>query len=306
MRDTIFLGHATEARGPVPANDPTFYTADVTPHAFDPEKAKALLEEAGFKAGADGKRFTLKLLPAPHFTETRQLGDYLRQALAVVGIEATIVAHDAPGHLKAVYTDHNFDLAVAPLVFRADPAISTTNLVRSGLPAGVNFSNRGAYLNAELDTIIDTALTTLDPAKRVALYHRFQQLVTEDLPLINVVDWTFTSVASTKLSGIATNPRWAVSNWAELALARGEPMTTVLRLVVLRLIGSIPVLLIVLAGVFAPLEAAGDDAIDAYLASIGGGDATLAAQLRADHGLDQSALQRFLFLLLHLVQGDPG
>ena len=219
VRDTIFLGHATEATGPVPANDPTFYTSDVTAHAFDPEKAKALLDEAGYPVGADGKRFALKLLPAPYFTETRQFGDYLRQALAAVGIEATIIAQDAPGHLKAVYTDHDFDLAVAPPVFRADPAISTTNLVRSGLPAGVNFSNQGGYLNPDLDRLIDTALTTLDPARRVALYHRFQQLVTQDLPLINVVDWTFTSVAATQLSGLATNPRWAVSNWAELALA---------------------------------------------------------------------------------------
>ncbi|TKD14554.1 ABC transporter permease [Rhodobacter capsulatus] len=83
-------------------------------------------------------------------------------------------------------------------------------------------------------------------------------------------------------------------------------MTAVLRFVISRLIGSIPVLLIVLAGVFALLEAAGGDAIDAYLASIGGGDAALAAQLRAEHGLDHSALQRFLFLLGHLAQGDLG
>lgn len=215
---TIFLGYAAQATGPVPANDPVFYTADVTTYPFDQERAKALLDEAGFPAGADGRRFALRLLPAPYFNETRAFGDYLRQALAAVGIDVTIVANDSAGHQKAVYTDHAFDIAIAPTVFRADPAISTTILVRSGIPAGVPFSNQGGYENPALDAIIDEALTTLDPEKRVALYHRFQQVVTEDLPLINVADWTFTSVASDRLENVAANPRWAVSNWADLGL----------------------------------------------------------------------------------------
>ncbi len=217
--DTIFLGYAAEATGPVPKNAPLFYTDDVTVYDYDVEKAAALLDEAGHPVGADGIRFKLNLLPAPYFNETQQFGDYLRQALAVVGIDATIVAHDSAGHQKAVYTDHDFDLAIAPTVFRGDPAISTTILVRSGAPAGVPFSNQGGYVNPEIDMVIDEAQVTLDAEKRVALYDRFQQLVTEDLPLINVVDWSFTSVASDKVQNIADNPRWAVSNWADTGLS---------------------------------------------------------------------------------------
>ncbi|HRO10953.1 ABC transporter substrate-binding protein [Amaricoccus sp.] len=216
--DAIFLGYAEEATGPVPKNAPAFYTGDVTTYGFDVEKAKALLDEAGFPAGPDGVRFRLNLLPAPYFNETRQFGDYLRQALAAIGIDATIVANDSAGHQKAVYTDHAFDLAIAPTVFRGDPAISTTILVRSGIPAGVPFSNQGGYVSPALDALVDEALVTLDPAKRVELYDEFQRLVTADLPLINVADWSFTSVASDKVENIATNPRWAVSNWADVGL----------------------------------------------------------------------------------------
>lgn len=216
--DTIFLGYADRATGPVPANDPTFYTPDVAMYPFDIDAANALLDEAGFPADASGKRFALRLLPAPYFNETRQFGDYLRQALAAVGIEATIVANDSAAHQKAVYTDHEFDLAIAPTVFRADPAISTTNLVRSGLPAGVNFSNQGGYVNPALDELIVAAQTTLDSAARVDLYKQFQQMVAGDLPLINVADWSFTSVVSDRLINVATNPRWAVSNWGDLTL----------------------------------------------------------------------------------------
>ncbi|MDT8855948.1 ABC transporter substrate-binding protein [Paracoccaceae bacterium Fryx2] len=217
--DAVFLGYAAEATGPVPATATAFHTPDVTLYGFDVEKANALLDEAGFPRGADGTRFGLTLLPAPYFNETRQFGDYLRQALAAVGIDAKIVSNDSAAHQKAVYTDHAFDLAIAPTVFRGDPAISTTILVRSGIPAGVGFSNQGGYANPAIDALIDEALVTLDPARRVALYHDFQKKVTEDLPLINVADWTFTSVASDRLENIAANPRWAVSNWADLGLA---------------------------------------------------------------------------------------
>ncbi|MGO4831194.1 ABC transporter substrate-binding protein [Rhizobiaceae sp. 2RAB30] len=212
---TIFLGYATAATGPVPRNDKQFYTSDVPTYAFDPAKANALLDEAGYKRGVDGKRFGLKLLPAPYFNETKQFGDYLRQALAEIGIEAELVNNDAAGHQKAVYTDHAFDLAVAPPVFRGDPAISTTILVQSGIPDGVPFSNQGGYVNAELDRIIAEAAQTLDPKARIALYQDFQRKVAEDLPLINVAEWGFITVARTSVHNVSNNPRWAVSNWAD-------------------------------------------------------------------------------------------
>ncbi|WP_309083529.1 ABC transporter substrate-binding protein [Chelativorans sp.] len=216
--DTIFLGYAQAATGPVPKNATEFYTPDVPAYGFDVAKANALLDEAGYARKEDGTRFSLRLLPAPFFTETRQFGDYLRQALAEVGIDVQVVNNDTPAHLKAVYTDHDFDLAVGSPVFRDDPAISTTILVKSGIPEGVPFSNQGGYADAELDALIDKAASTVNAEERIALYKDFQRLVAEDLPLINVAEWTFTSVARDNILNIANNPRWVVSNWADTAI----------------------------------------------------------------------------------------
>ncbi len=173
----------------MPRYDGQFYTDDVPTYPFDVKKANALLDEAGYRRGKDGMRFALKLLPAPYFNETKQFGDYLRQALAAIGIDAHIVNNDAAAHQKAVYTDHDFDLAIAPTVYRGDPAISTTILVESGIPAGVPFSNQGGYANAELDALIAKAASTTDEKERTALYQKFQQMVEADLPLINVAEW---------------------------------------------------------------------------------------------------------------------
>ena len=216
--DTVFLGYAETSTGPIPKNAPEFYTDDVPTYDFDVAKANALLDEAGYPRGADGNRFKLKLLPAPYFGETKQFGDYLRQALAEVGIDAELVNNDSAAHQKAVYTDHDFDLAVAPPVFRGDPAVSTTILVRSGQPDGVPFSNQGGYVNPELDALIDKANATIDTAERTELFRQFQRLVDADLPLINVAEWGFTTVASKRVLNVSNNPRWAVSNWADTAL----------------------------------------------------------------------------------------
>ncbi|MFC4624558.1 ABC transporter substrate-binding protein [Daeguia caeni] len=213
--NTIFLGYAKPSTGPVPRYDSQFYTSDVETYPFDVARANALLDEAGYKRGPDGVRFSLRLLPAPYFNETRQFGDYLRQALAQIGIDARIVNNDSAAHQKAVYTDHDFDLAIAPTVYRGDPAISTTILVESGIPAGVPFSNQGGYANAELDALIRKAAHEIDDKERSALYRQFQQAVAADLPLINVAEWGFITVANDRVKNVANNPRWAVSNWAD-------------------------------------------------------------------------------------------
>ena len=131
-------------------------------------RANALLDEAGYPRGAGGTRFQLRLLPAPWFEQTRQFGDYLRQALRAVGIDAQIVNNDAAAHTKAVYTDHAFDLAVGSPVYRNDPAISTTILYQGGLPAGVPFSNQYGYDSAAMNDIIAQAAVATDDGERIA------------------------------------------------------------------------------------------------------------------------------------------
>jgi peptide/nickel transport system permease protein len=73
-----------------------------------------------------------------------------------------------------------------------------------------------------------------------------------------------------------------------------------------RAISSIPVLLIVIVLTFLLLESASGDAVDAYLLSIGGGDATVAQSLRQAYGLDQSMLARLGLYVSSLSRLDLG
>jgi peptide/nickel transport system permease protein len=73
-----------------------------------------------------------------------------------------------------------------------------------------------------------------------------------------------------------------------------------------RLRQAVPVLLLVAVGVFFLLEMAEGDAVDAYLAATGAGDAGLAAQLREDYGLTDSLATRFATYVVRLVTLDFG
>lgn len=73
-----------------------------------------------------------------------------------------------------------------------------------------------------------------------------------------------------------------------------------------RLLQAIPVILIVAVGIFGLLELAGGDAVDAYMAATGGGDAAFAERLRQQWGLDTGLWVRFLGYLEALITFDFG
>ena len=73
-----------------------------------------------------------------------------------------------------------------------------------------------------------------------------------------------------------------------------------------RMGGALVVLLLVVIGAFFMLESASGDAVDAYVAGIGGADAARIAELRSEWGLDQGPAFRLKAYLSALAHGDFG
>lgn len=73
-----------------------------------------------------------------------------------------------------------------------------------------------------------------------------------------------------------------------------------------RIVQAIPVLALVAVGVFGLLELAEGDAVDAYLAGIGSGDAGFAADLRERYGLGDGVGSRFATYIMRLLVLDFG
>lgn len=216
--ETIMRGFAKPGMGPVPSTGGVNYTDQVPTYPYDVEKAKAMLDEAGYPVKDDGFRFTLRHRPAPWGEYTQLWGDYFRQAMAEININVEILTNDAPGFLTGVYRDADFDTGNGWHQFRADPAVSTMVWLRSGSPKGTPWTNQFGWQSDKVDALIDAAASELDVEKRAAMYHELQTISMEELPVIFAIEHPFISVASTKLKNDHNTPRWMSSSWYDLWL----------------------------------------------------------------------------------------
>ncbi|WP_340109693.1 ABC transporter substrate-binding protein [Pikeienuella sp. HZG-20] len=216
---TIMRGFAKPGRGPIPSTAGANYTDEVPTYPYDVEKAKALLDEAGYPEDENGVRLRLRHRPAPWGEYTQLWAEYFAQAMKEIGIEVEILTNDAPGFLSGVYRDHDFDTANGWHQFRSDPAVSTTVWIRSGAPVGTPWSNQFGWQSDKMDGMIDAAAQELDPEVRAQMYHDIQVMAMEELPVIFAIEHPFISATSKRLRNHHNTPRWVSSSWYDLWLA---------------------------------------------------------------------------------------
>lgn len=216
-----FLGDFAKAgTGPIPSISTDFFPDNPEPqYKYDKAAAIKLLDESGFKPGAGGERFALRLLPAPWGEDISLFATYIQQSLGEVGIKVEIVRNDGGGFLKQVYDDHAFDLASGWHQYRNDPAVSTTVWYRSGQPKGAPWTNQWDWTDPAIDKTIDDAATEVDPVKRKALYAEFEKQANTALPVWMPIEQLFVTVISARARNHSNTPRWGSSSWHDLWLA---------------------------------------------------------------------------------------
>lgn len=215
--DTIYYGFARAATGPVPALQTRHYTDDVPRYPHDPERAGALLDEAGFPVGPDGTRFRLRLLASPWFAENLKTAHYLRQALQDLGIAVTLETPDRAGAIQKIYTDYDFDLAISNSVAGGDPLLQTTIwYTTEGILAGAAFRNASGYSNPAMDALVEQAAIERDEERRRELLHRFQRLAMEDLPILHLVELETANVIRSGVHNHSYTSQWMTDSWKEL------------------------------------------------------------------------------------------
>lgn len=218
---TVWFGFGTPATGPVPSVLTQFYTADVPKYPFDPKRAEQLLDEAGFKRTGGGPRFKLVHDYLPYGADYQRTAEYLKQALGKVGIEVELRAQDTAAFLKRVYTDNDFAFTINFFYALPDPTIGVQRIYWSkNVKKGVPFSNASGYSDPEVDRMIEAIQVEHDKRKRRELINAFQRKVTEDLPVLDLFETRFFTLASKKVQNHTSTAEGVYASFANVWMAK--------------------------------------------------------------------------------------
>ena len=174
------------------------HSPNVTTYGYDVEKAKSLLEEAGYTMGSNGfyakNGETLKVTyDLVESTDIKQVAQLVQQYWQAIGVETEIITQDFAtlaftklfpedenGNPRAVTAD---DFACYTLGFgiEVDPDEYRDYFTTSQGAGSWNFIS---YSNAEVDQLFEDQLLMTDPAEREECFHKIAELISQDIPWI--------------------------------------------------------------------------------------------------------------------------
>ena len=203
------------------------YTANVPRYAYDPARARALLQRAGFRAGSDGimvdgegQRFSLELSTTS--TPMRRLAaESIREHLRQIGIEVTVVAFETRTFFSRLSLRNFTGLAMYAWIF--DPSSDCDVIYTSdAIPSqgnnwyGLNFAG---YSNADMDRICKALVREFDEAKRNELLRESARTFSRDLPALPLFFRATVAAAKTGLQNFSvpgigdTFELWNAHQW---------------------------------------------------------------------------------------------
>ncbi len=223
---TILDGLVTTVNGPIQPLS-WAYEPNVATYAYDPARANAMLDDAGWKTGADGirakdgKRLAFTIITQAGFAIRENVAQAIQKQFKDVGVSAQVQLLDGTS-ISPVWFSGNFDAMLHWWQQGADPEITTFFAADKIPPAGRNID----YLDdAELTTLLYASDRTADRAQRGALLRQIQKRVAELVPELFLYNTSKIDAVPATLMNFKGNPSnagpfWNVHEWT---IAGGAP-----------------------------------------------------------------------------------
>jgi peptide/nickel transport system substrate-binding protein len=185
--DDILLGYGEVARGTQPVISYAYAPDRITTeYTYDPEKARSLLNEAGWTdidgdgfVDKDGNAFAFELLYPSGSPTSDQLVAYMQDAWRAIGIDMTPRALEFPSLVETITGDHNFDIAM--LLFNWDATFIQDAMF--GCDQYDGGFNMVKYCNERVDELNAQAKRTFDEEARRELVIEATNIVNDELPV---------------------------------------------------------------------------------------------------------------------------
>ena len=207
LANDILAGSAVPATQPMPAANWS-YNEEITGYPYDPEKAKALLAEAGLAEGFQ----TTMIIPqsGSGMIIPVQMNEYIQGNLRDVGIEVAIQSFEWVSYLGIWAQGLNADVTMGnQSIMASDPYVANFLLSGAFTPAEGGW-NIGYYENPEVDKLLQQALESPDREVRKGIYAKAWALITNDAPWIFVVNDLQPMGFKKTVQGYLTNPAYVI------------------------------------------------------------------------------------------------
>jgi len=186
--DGVVLGLAREATGPLRPGT-WAWTDKVKRYEHDIAKAKALLAEAGWKdrnrdgilEDASGKPFRFTIRTNQGNDERKKVAEIIQQRLKDIGVAAEIQVIEWSAFIKEFIKKRQFEAIVMGWNVPVDPDQFVVWHSSEARPEGLNNIQ---YSNPEVDALLEAGRASCNQAERVKDYHRLQEVLAEDLPVL--------------------------------------------------------------------------------------------------------------------------
>jgi peptide/nickel transport system substrate-binding protein len=202
--ENVLQGTAEVASGPTPPAFAWAYNEDMQPYPYDPEKAKALIEEAGH-AGAELTFYVTEggsgmLDPVP-------MGAAIQADLAKVGLDVKIETYEWNTFLGKVNPGLEGKADMAEMAWMTnDPDTLPYLALRTEAWPDAGGFNSGYYSNPKVDELLVAARQSTDQSERARLYKEMQTIVWEDAPWAFIANWKQNAVTTSNVSGFKLQP----------------------------------------------------------------------------------------------------
>ncbi|WP_028535558.1 ABC transporter substrate-binding protein [Paludibacterium yongneupense] len=195
--DVVYQGYGSVATEAVAPGSWAYDPSGVNPYAYNPARARTLLDQAGWKVGADGirvkdgQRLTLTLL-ATRKLLTDALIPIAKESYKAIGVELRPEVSDFNALLAKRKAGH-YDLATFSTSLINDP--------NEGVHDFLTSQSVNGYHNPQVDRLTVEANATLDLKRRKQLYHQLYQVLAGDPPVIYLAYRKVLSASSARISG---------------------------------------------------------------------------------------------------------
>jgi peptide/nickel transport system substrate-binding protein len=225
LTEQLFAGRQPVADSNVNPLD-WVHADDIPKYAFDPAKAAALLNEAGWgqrRAGVrhdkKGNPLRLEIMTTAGNRSRELVEQVLQSQWKAAGIDVRIRNEPARVFFGRTVTERKFT-AMAMYAWVSSPeSVPRTTLHSSHIPTQANNfagQNYTGFKNAEVDNILENIETELDREKRRAMWHRLQTIYATELPVLPLYFRANPFVMPKWLKGVTpTGHQFPSSLWVE-------------------------------------------------------------------------------------------